>query len=62
MKETTFGNGHLKQMVTKTVEKWMNIYPTGEGPAWESKEGADMYAKDNRIACVKLTGSYEVEE
>jgi hypothetical protein len=56
-------------MVTKTVEMWANIYPNGNSVAHTSKQSAEKAAEVNniagltdRIACVKLTGSYEVEE
>jgi hypothetical protein len=51
-----------KRMVTKTVEVWMNVYSDIKNNTWLTQEAADKYASPNRIACVKLTGSYEVEE
>ena len=50
-----------KKMVTKTVEKWINIYPKHAGGFYSDEKNADEYAQQNRIACVKLTGEYEVE-
>lgn len=50
-----------KKMVTKTVEKWINIYPNHAGGFYSDEKNADEYAQQNRIACVKLTGEYEVE-
>jgi hypothetical protein len=51
-----------KKMVTKTVEYWMNFYGSGYRLIYSSKELADRAATPERIACVKLTGTYEVEE
>lgn len=51
-----------KRMVTKTVERWENIYHNGTMCIYGSKEQADRAATSGRIACVKLTGTYEVEE
>jgi hypothetical protein len=52
-----------KRLVTKTAEVWINVY--GYGPSinfFSSEEAANEIAGKSRIACVKLTGSYEVEE
>ena len=48
---------------TIVVERWMNIYiidPTSI--THPSEESANICSTKNRIACVKLTGSYEIEE
>lgn len=50
-----------KKKVTKTVEKWINIYPSHAGGFYSDEKNADEYAQQNRIACVKLTGEYETE-
>lgn len=55
--------GPPKQKVTKTLEMWANVYPDGELSTWKTKYDADFYAMNRtRIACVRLTGCYEVEE
>jgi hypothetical protein len=52
-----------KRMVTKTIECWVNVYSNGVGCLTESEEAADKAKRGNyRVACVKLTGTYEVEE
>jgi len=51
-----------KRMVTKTVECWANIYKEGVPCLRSDKFIADESARNNRIACVRLTGTYEVEE
>jgi hypothetical protein len=51
-----------KKKVTKTVECWANIYPDGSAVFRTTKEHADKCALVNRIACVHMTGSYEVFE
>jgi hypothetical protein len=56
-----------KRMVTKTIEVWVNVYTK---PATYNRslnyfiheDHANEFADDNRTACVKLTGTYEVEE
>ena len=53
-----------KRMVKKTVEHWINIYDKFNGCYYESEDAA-KYGQDKKqklIACVKLTGKYEVEE
>ena len=50
-----------KKMVTKTVEKWINVYPSHNSWTYNSEAEANSSAAINRIACVKLTGEYEVE-
>lgn len=51
-----------KKMVTKTIERWANVYSDECVYIHHSREKADVYDGGNRIACVKLTGTYEVEE
>lgn len=50
-----------KKKVTKTVEAWTNIYPDGRMSSFSDKVVADELAISNRIACIKLTGTYEIE-
>lgn len=54
-----------KKKVTKSVERWINIYthnPMG-GLIFETEEEAIRWQSSfDKIATVKLTGSYEVEE
>ena len=51
-----------KRMVTKTIEGWANVYNDNSKVFHSNKASADRNAQGYRIACVKLTGSYEVEE
>ena len=54
-----------KKLVKKQLEAWVNIYnttATAVHATHMSKEIADNSATPNRIACVKLTGTYEIEE
>lgn len=45
----------------KTIERWVNIYKEGVwNSCYESKKIADSVAAGGRIACVKLTGEYEL--
>lgn len=51
----------FKRKVKKSIERWANKYNTYT--SWHStKEEADENRGYGRIACVKLTGEYEVEE
>lgn len=50
-----------KKKVTKTVEKWINRYPRYDSSVYDSQLEADTCATSDRIACIKLTGTYEVE-
>jgi hypothetical protein len=51
-----------KQKVTKTLETWANLYLGGTVRCHPSKEEADSMRNSQRVACIKLTGTYEVEE
>ena len=62
-----------KRKVKKLVERWMNVHhvdgKTSFSRGCDTKEEADAFEEANirngrnrRIACVKLTGEYEVEE
>jgi len=51
-----------KKKVTKLIERWTNVYTDGIGFTYLSENGANADAGVDRIACVKLTGTYEVEE
>lgn len=51
-----------KRMVTKTFEGWVNINRTSMF-VYPNKEAAETSYNPNRIvSCVKVTGTYEVEE
>lgn len=47
-----------KRKVTKTVVRYVNIYQEMED-TFLNEEVAQQRVLDNRIACVKLTGTYE---
>lgn len=54
-----------KEKVTKTIEGWVNVYG-GAGASsqlfWD-RHSADIYPDNkHRIACVRVTGSWECEE
>jgi hypothetical protein len=50
-----------KKNVRKIIERWENRYPNQDGlNVHATKELADAFALPGRIACVKLTGEYEV--
>ena len=58
-----------KKKVKKIVELWANIYeemPTESITLWGTKIEADydnsIKHTGTRVACVKLTGVYEIEE
>lgn len=52
-----------KRMVKEEVRLWLNIYPKSCCKiTYSSRSRADSAAAPDRIACVELTGSYEVEE
>ena len=51
-----------KKMVSKIAVYWVNIYEGSDHGTYTSEEDANDGQGDNRIACVKVTGSYEVEE
>lgn len=53
-----------KRKVKKTVEGWVNVYPDDDPCFHLTREGADrgQFRTTKRIACVHLTGEYEVEE
>ena len=52
-----------KRMVKEEVRLWLNIYPKSCCKiTYSSRSRADSAASPDRIACVELTGSYEVEE
>jgi hypothetical protein len=46
-----------------TLVRWINVYKNCAGPTvWSTEELADKYAYPDRIACVQVTGEYEVEQ
>ena len=51
-----------KRKVTKTVEAWANVYGDCAPNLYPRRDIADNLATPFRIACVHLTGTYEVEE
>lgn len=51
-----------KNKVKKQIKQWMNINAGMPTYCYDSKEKADNSATSYRIACVELTGEYEVEE
>lgn len=54
-----------KRKIKRQTELWGNVYlhPQAYTITYSSREEADKYAcKSNRVACVRLTGEYEVEE
>jgi len=52
-----------RNLVKKTVVGWLNIYDDGEQFFHASKwEANDCGKYRDKIACVKLTGEYEIEE
>ena len=51
-----------KKKIKKTISQWVNVYPNGYIKAHDTKEKANKFASNIRIACVELTGEYEVEE
>ncbi len=58
--------GHYppKQKVTKTIERWINVYPDGDAHPYHYKLESEAYKNRSElnIATVRLTGTYEVEE
>jgi hypothetical protein len=64
---TYLGTEKPKRKVKRTVEvvRWVNVGPSTGHLYFPTKEKADEWAADygsDRIACVELRGSYEVEE
>ena len=52
-----------KRTVKRTLKRWVNVYANNSGNhSFPTKEAADRYSELGRIACVELTGTYEVEE
>jgi hypothetical protein len=51
-----------KRKVKKTLERWVNVYSDRESIGYMYHIDADKVSVLDRIACVKLTGDYEVEE
>lgn len=43
-----------------TVRGWVNVYADGNYSSYRTKEEADRYAADDRIACIRI--EREVEE
>lgn len=52
-----------KKKVKKVIERYFNVYPNEiQSFSYFTNHEADLSAANHRIACVKLTGEYEVEE
>jgi hypothetical protein len=52
-----------KKKVKKTLHGWVSIYKdVAHKTIWESKEIADAYADESRLACIEVNIEYEVEE
>jgi hypothetical protein len=52
-----------KRTVKRTLKKWANVYEGGNcHHVFSTKASAESGASYDRIACVELTGTYEVEE
>ena len=51
-----------KEKIVKKITVWVNAYPSHVSVSHNTKEIADVVCSERRIACVELTGSYEVEE
>ena len=51
-----------KRIVKKKIERWANIYPNECVYFAKDKYCADRKANEDRIACVKVTGEYFIEE
>jgi len=50
-----------KKMVKKTVTRWVNVDADGYTRTFDIREIADIEQNGDRIACVEMTGEYEVE-
>ena len=50
-----------KKTVKKTVTRWVNIDADGYTRTFDIREIADIEQNGDRIACVEMTGEYEVE-
>ena len=56
-----FSPKKVKRIVEERV--WVNKYPYGcTSYYYKTREEADTNASANRIACVEMVGTYEVEE
>lgn len=54
----------IKEIKMKTVEieRWINVYKDSISYNYKTKDDANQMAAEDRIACIKLTGSYQVRE
>ncbi len=48
--------------IKKVINAWTNIYPDGSKSFYESIDAANIGADNSRIACVYLTGEYEIKK
>jgi hypothetical protein len=51
-----------KIMIKKSVTKWCNIYKSGAFGTHNTKEEADRWHDEGRVACIEKTFEYEIEE
>jgi hypothetical protein len=51
-----------RKVKKKKITAWANVYPERSPHLYDTKRIADRLADNDRIACVELTGEYEVEE
>jgi hypothetical protein len=51
-----------KKMVTKNITAWLNVYDDDHSTSHKTKKEADEAAIITRVACVEVSGVYEVEE
>lgn len=51
------GTGHDRDlfMMPEKVDRWVNVYPESTWSHFDSKEDAERFATDERIACIKVS-------
>ena len=49
----------VKQIIEERC--WINKYPKNTREHFWTKEGAESYARHDRIACIEMVGTYEIE-
>ena len=60
----TFSQNFTPKKEKRIVEKrgWLNKYPHWRSDRYHAtKESADMNASSDRIACIEMVGTYEIE-
>ena len=62
-KLSTLTQDFTPKKVKRTIEErcWLNKYQNGAIRCHATKESADMNAGLNRIACIEMVGTYEIE-